>query len=345
MKVRARCQRFRAALKAGRPGIVAALALFVLADPERVWAQGPHLAVIVGLAGDPEHAELFQRWAGTLVDGAGRLGIDRGRIAYLAEKPEQDPGRITGRSTKAEIEGLFTSLSKKAGPDDIVFVMLIGHGTFDGRSAKFNLPGPDMTPQDFAPLLSRLSSKRVVFVNASSSSAPFLEELAGPGRTIITATKTGSERFATLFGGYFVDALMGEAADADKNRRISMLEAFNATRADVARAYEREGIMLTEHPLLDDSGDGKGTGEPTADGPIGRVASIISLGTASAEPLPESPALRALHLERRDLERRVEALKLLKNGMEPARYAAELEKLLTELAVKSRQIRDAEGKK
>jgi hypothetical protein len=202
-----------------------------------------------------------------------------------------------------------------------------------------------MTPQDFAPLLSRLSSKRVVFVNASSSSAPFLEDLAGPGRTIITATRTGSERFATLFGGYFVDALMGEAADADKNRRISMLEAFNATRADVARAYEREGIMLTEHPLLDDSGDGKGTGEPKADGPIGRVASIISLGTASAEPLPESPVLRALHLERRDLERRVEALKLLKNGMEPARYAAELETLLTELAVKSRQIRDAEGKK
>jgi hypothetical protein len=309
-------------------------------------AQETHVAVIVGLAGEPEHAELFQRWGATLVDGAAKLGIDPARIIYLSDKPDGDPKRITGRSTKAAVESAFGTLAGRAGPDDVVFVMLIGHGTFDGKVAKFNLPGPDMTPADFDPLLKTLKAKQVVFVNAASASGPFLAGLAGPGRTVVTATRSGAEKFSTLFGGHFVDALTSEAADADKNRRISVLEAFNAAKLEVGRAYEREGIMLTEHPLLDDSGKGEGTGEPRADGAIGRVASIITLGsTAAAEPLPEDPQLRALYQQRRDLETRVETLRLLKNGMEPAKYAADLEKILTDLALTSRQIKELEGKR
>jgi hypothetical protein len=310
-------------------------------------AQDVHLAVIVGLAGEPEHRKLFQRWASTLVDTAsGRLGVPRERIVYLAEQPDQDAKRATGKSTKQEIETAFGRLAKLANQDDVVFVVLIGHGTFDGKVAKFNVPGPDLTPADFAPLLKSLRSKHVVFVNTASASAPFLAELSGPGRTIVTATRTGAERFATLFGGQFIDALTSDAADADKNRRISVLEAFTAAKLGVARAYEQQGIMLTEHPLLDDSGDKEGSADPKPDGKNGRVAAILSLGTAaSAEPLPADPQLRALYEERRALERRVEGLKLLKTGMDPVRYAADLEKLLIELATKGRQIRDLEGKK
>ena len=310
-------------------------------------AQSVHLAVIVGLAGDPEHGELFQRWGSTLVDGAtGRLGIPRDHVIYLAEQPDKDSKRATGKSTQQEIERALGSIAKTAKEEDVVFIVLIGHGTFDGKVAKFNLPGPDMTPANFEPLLKSIPSKHVVFVNTASSSAPFLEELSGPGRTIVTATRTGAERFATLFGGYFVDALFSDAADADKNRRISILEAFDAAKLGVARAYEQEGIMITEHPLLDDAGDKKGTTDPKADGKIGRVAAILSLGTPhSAEAAPADPQMRALYEERRALERRVEGLKLMKGGMEPARYASELEKLLTELALKSKQIRDLEAKK
>ena len=321
------------------------VALLALAAPAA--AQTVHLLVVVGLAGDPEHAELFQRWASTLVDGAtGRLGIARDRVVYLSDQPEKDVKRATGKSTQQEIQRAFGAIAKAAKEDDVVFVVLIGHGTFDGKVAKFNLPGPDMTPGDFAPLLKSLPSRHVVFVNTASSSGPFLEELAGPGRTIVTATRTGAERFATLFGGYFVDALFSDGADADKNRRISVLEAFDAAKLGVARAYEQEGLMLTEHPLLDDSGDGKGVADPKPDGKEGRVAAILSLGTPqSAEAMPADPKMRALYDERRDLERRVEGLKLMKSGMEPARYASELERLLTALAVKSKEIRDLEGKK
>jgi hypothetical protein len=325
--------------------LVTSSVLLLTAGPAA--AQSVHLAVIVGLSGDPEHAKLFQRWASTLVDAAsGRMGIPKDHIVYLTERPEEDPQRATGKSTQAEITRAFGALAASTKPDDVVFVVLIGHGTFDGNSAKFNLPGPDMTPADFAPLLKSLPSKHVVFVNTASASAPFLAELSGPGRTIVTATRTGAERFATLFGGQFIDALMSDAADADKNRRISVLEAFTAARLGVARAYEQQGIMLTEHPLLDDSGDKEGTVDPKVDGKNGRVASILSLGTAaSADPLTDDPKLRALYEERRALERRVEGLKLLKGGMEPARYAADLEKLLIELAMKSRQIKEAEANK
>ena len=226
-----------------------------------------------------------------------------------------------------------------------MFVVLIGHGTFDGKVAKFNLPGPDMTPADFAPLLKALPSRHVVFVNTASASAPFLEELSGPGRTIVTATRTGAERFATLFGGYFIDALTGDTADVDRSRRVTVLEAFDSAKRDVARAYEKEGLMLTEHPLLDDSGDREGSPTATAEGKNGRVAAVLSLGAAvSSDPLPDDPKLRALYLERRELEQRVEALKLLKSSMDPARYAGELEQLLTDLAMKSRQIKDSGGK-
>jgi hypothetical protein len=325
--------------------VTAFVAALALAAPAA--AQNVHLMVVVGLAGDPEHAELFQRWASTLVDGAtGRLGIPRDQVVYLSDQPEKDAKRASGKSTQQEIQRAFSALAKSAKEDDVVFVVLIGHGTFDGKVAKFNLPGPDMTPGDFAPLLKSLPSRHVVFVDTASSSGPFVEDLAGPGRTIVTATRTGAERFATLFGGYFVDALFSDSADADKNRRISVLEAFDAAKLGVARAYEQEGIMLTEHPLLDDSGEGKGVGDPKPDGKIGRVAAVLSLGTPqSAEAMPADPKMRALYDERRDLERRVEGLKLMKSGMEPARYASELEKLLTALAVKSKEIRDLEGKK
>ena len=321
-----------------RLALCLALAVFA-ASPAS--AQSTYVAIVVGLAGEPEHAELFQRWGATLFDAAVKLGVES--PIYLAEKPDADAKRITGRSTKEEIAKAFETL-KAAREDDVVFVVLIGHGTFDGKIAKFNLPGPDMTPADFEVLLKGIRSRHVVFANTASASGPFVQALAGPGRTIVAATRTGAERFATLFGGYFVDAFAGADADADKNRRVSVLEAFTYAKREVATAYEREGIMLTEHALLSDSG-GEGVPDPSPDGKQGKVAAVLAMGSASdSDPLPADPKARALYLERRDLERRIEALKLLKGSMPADRYSSELEKLATDLALKTRQIRELEKK-
>ena len=308
------------------------------------------LLIVVGLTGDPEHAKTFHKWGTTLAEASERLGVAPERLVYLADQPQEAGKRATGRASREEIAKAFDRFAKEAGPEDIVFVALIGHGTFDGRSAKFNLPGPDLGPAEFNAMVAKLPSKQLVFVNAASASGPFVEELSGPGRTIVTATRSGAEQYATLFGGYFVDALTSDTADADKNKRISVLEAFNYARAEVARAYEREGLLATEHALLDDNGDKEGSQTPGLAGrdgkisPDGKVASILSFGIAG-DDLPTDPKLRELYLQRRELERRIEALRLLKESMEPAKYTKELESLSVAIALKTGEIRKAEAAK
>lgn len=300
------------------------------------------LLIVVGLAGDPEHGELFQKWGSALAEAAESVGVASDRLVYLSDAKEDV--RVHARATREEIDKALSGFAQAAAPDDVVYVVLVGHGSFDGSTARFNLPGPDMTPADFNTLLKKLPTRNVVFVNTSSSSGPFVEELSAPGRTIITATRNGAERFTTLFGGYFVEAFSTDAADADKNKRLSMLEAFQYAKSEVARAYEREGLLATEHALLDDNGDKKGSQDPTPTGSEGRLAAALSLGSAAnAAPLPDDPALRALYLERRELERRVEALRLLKDSLPPAKYASVLERRVTDLALKSREIRTLEG--
>jgi hypothetical protein len=302
------------------------------------------LLIVVGLGGDPETAKTFHRWGNTLVEASERLGVPPERVVHLIGEPIEGDLRVSGRSTREEVTKALTKFAAEAGPEDLVFVTMIGHGQWDGRAAKFNMPGPDMGPEDFEPLLKKIRSKQVVLVNTASSSGPFLEALSAPGRTLVSATRSGAEHYTTLFGGFFVDALNSPTADADKNKRISVLEAFQFAKAEVARAYEREGLLATEHPLLDDDGDRKGSADPTSTGADGKVAAVLSLGDASEDGLPADPKLRALHLERRELERRVESLRLLKDSMDPARYTSELEKLVTAVALKTREIRAAEGK-
>ena len=300
------------------------------------------LLVVVGLAGDPEHGKLFHKWGTTLAEASERLGVTEDRLVYLVDQPLEGDARVTGRATRDEITQALQRFAMQAGPEDVVFITLFGHGSFDGHTAKFNVPGPDIGPAEFNALLKALPARQVVFVDTTSSSGPFVAEMSAPGRTIVTATRNGAEQFATVFGGYFVDALTSEAADADKNRRVSVLEAFQFTKAEVARAYAREGLLATEHALLDDNGDKEGSPDPSLTGKDGKVAAIVSLGVAGGEGLPTDPTLRALHIERRDLERRVEALRLLKDSMDPARYTSELETLVTTIALKTREIRAAE---
>jgi hypothetical protein len=306
------------------------------------------LLIVVGLSGDPEHGKTFQAWGNTLAEASVRLGIPAERMVYLVEQPAAGDKRVSGRATRDEIAKAIESFAKQAGPEDAVFITLIGHGSFDGRTAKFNLPGPDLASQEFDALIRKLPTKQVVFVNTTSASGPFVESLSGPGRIIVTATRNGAEQYATLFGGYFVDAITSEAADLDKNKRISVLEAFNYAKAEVARAYEREGLLATEHALLDDDGDKEGSQTPGVagkDGKVstdGKVAGIVSFGVAG-DDLPSDPKLRALYLELRDSERRMESLRLLKESMDPAKYAQELESLGVAIALKRGEIRKAEA--
>src|SRR5262249_30073357 len=126
----------------------------------------------------------------------------------------------TARSTAEEVRKAFAAFKSSANAESLVFVMLIGHGSFDAQQAKFNLVGPDLAAKDYAQLIAALPTKRVIFINGASSSGEFVKPLAGEGRIIITATRSGNEQNATMFAEYFIAGLADDAADADKNGRI-----------------------------------------------------------------------------------------------------------------------------
>jgi hypothetical protein len=301
----------------------------------RAEAQESHILVIAGTSGDEEHAKQFHEWAVKLIDAAKtRDGVADANIVYLAEKPEMDAARIRGRSARESVEKAVADVAAKAAAGDQVVILLIGHGTFDGSSARFNLPGPDLTAEDWAALLKKLSAQKVAFINTSSSSGAFLPTVAAPGRTVVTATKTGGERNEAKFGGFFVEAFGDTAADTDRNGHVSVLEAFNYADNKVVKAYEQEGLLRTEHAALDDGGDGKLAGTQfltahPADGGI-RVDTT-------------DPAMRALLAEREAIQKEIDSLRAKKDKVDPASYDRDMERLLTDLALKTRAIREREA--
>jgi hypothetical protein len=310
-------------------------------------AQETFALVVTGLSGEARYAEEFHDWALKLRSAAEkRHGLPRRRLTYLAERPERDPGQIDGRSTREGVEAALSAIARQARPGDLVFVLLVGHGSHQGTESRFNLPGPDLTAADFARLIAPFAAQRVVFVNASSASGEFVKALAGPGRVVVTATKSGTERNESVFGGHFVEALSGDVADQDKDGRVSVLEAFDYARREVARAYEKGNRLLTEHALLDDDGDGVGSAEPgpeRADGGLARRTFLAPNGSAeaTAEGAAADPALLVLRREQREIEERIEALKARKAALPADEYEARLGELFLELALKSEAVRSA----
>jgi hypothetical protein len=320
------------------------VALFAVGSTAQ--AKESYLVILTGLGGEDSYRERFHDWSMKMRQAAlDRYGLPADHVFYLGEKPEVAPDAIRAKSTKENVVALFDELAPKVRPGDQLFVLLIGHGSFGDEEGRFNLPGPDLTATDFQALLRPFDQQQIVFVNVASASGSFLAPLAGTNRVIVTATKTGMERNETQFGEYFVDAYAGEGADTDKNGRVSVLEAFDYARLQVDRYYDEENLLKTEHALLDDNGDGEGVTEPgESEGDY--AGSAYLLGTApvaegvAPEDVAADPELARLVEQKQDLEGRVEALKLSKEGMPEELYMQELESLLLELARVSQQIEE-----
>jgi hypothetical protein len=303
------------------------IASLLSAIPHAAFAQQTHLLVITGVPGDEEHAQKFQTWAATFIDAARQKdAVPEANITLLADK----------QATKAAIEKAFADLASRVKPADAALVLLIGHGSFNGTQAAFNHFGPDLTVDEWAKLLGRLPAQRVAFVDTTSSSGAFLPAVAAPGRVVITATKTGGERNETQFPEFFVAAFGDAAADRDRNGHVSVGEAFEYAKAKVVQAFQQKGLLLTEHAVMDDGGEG-------------RLAAALFLGVGRAEGALaldlSDPAMKALSDEKDALDRQIAALRLKKSTMDEAQYEAQLEKLLTDLALKTKAIRDLQAKR
>jgi hypothetical protein len=309
-----------------------------------VFGQDPHLLVITGLGGDPEYSGRFQEMGSSFVATAlEKLSLPPDNIIYLGEDATADP-HIRDRSTRENVDLAFTNLASNTRSGDHVFVVLIGHGSFNAGESRFNLPGPDLTAEDFGLHLDQLSDRQVTFVNLSSASGEFIKALSGSGRTIVTATRTGREGNDTVFGGYFINAFIGDAADLDKDGRVSVWEAFEFARVEVTREYETSNRIATEHAALDDNGDGEGSTDlaDAMDGALARERYLAGDPTLAAARATDDPELRALLEQKADLERRIDELRSVRDQLAQDRYESDLEELLIELALANRAIRARE---
>jgi hypothetical protein len=214
-------------------------------------ASGPEdrscVVVVVGASGSPEYGAHFRRWADLWKAAAAQAGAES-IVIGASEQVE-----MTDRDRLRRI--LQEKVSSGREP---LWIVLIGHGTFDGRQAKFNLRGPDVNDQEFAQWLTP-SKRQVVVIDCASASGPFINRLSAPNRVVITATKSGYELNFARFGQYLAEAIAGVQADLDKDGQVSLLEAFLMASSRVKEYYRNQSQLATEHALLDDNGDGLGT--------------------------------------------------------------------------------------
>ncbi|MBX9600541.1 MAG: hypothetical protein K2X35_06045 [Bryobacteraceae bacterium] len=280
-----------------------------------------HYLTVAGLGGEPEYEQRFSGWA---------RDLDK----ILKTVPDARPETLSGAdATRARLEAALKRLAGEAKPDDLLVVMLIGHGTFDGMEYKLNLAGPDLTAVELASLLDRIPAKRQLVVNMTSASGASLVPLQKSDRAVITATKSGTEKNATIFARYWVEAMRDPEADTDKNEVVTALEAFRFADQKTAKFYETQKRIATEHALLEDTGKGEGVRTPSAENGQGLLASrfaLLRMGAAGAAAL--TPEKRALQNTKEDLEERIDQLKYRKAAMATSDYRKQLNALLVELA-------------
>jgi hypothetical protein len=303
--------------------IIATLAPLVLAAQ----TDQPAVVLVFGAPGEPEFRSNFVQQVQLWDKICNRAEAKVVRIGLDTNEPAKDR-ELLKQAVAAEQTNSFGAL----------WLVFVGHGTFDGKEARFNLRGPDISDTELAEWLKPFQRPLVV-VNCASGSAPFLKTLSGTNRVIITATRSGNELNFTRFGQYFAKALDDPETDLDKDGQVSLLEAFLMASRRVSEFYRAEGRLITEHALIDDNGDGQGTPadwfrgvratKKAKDGASldGTRANQVHL-VLSKEELALAAEVRA----RRDaLELSVAKLRESKNQMPEADYYRQLETLLLEL--------------
>ncbi|MEM7699651.1 MAG: hypothetical protein AAF236_14735 [Verrucomicrobiota bacterium] len=279
---------------------------------------------IVGAGGADEYAAIFAEtavlWEAAALKGGAQFQLIEG------DKDEDSRDQIEKAITESKADELW--------------IVLIGHGTFDGRLAKFNVRGPDFTDDEMASWIESYSG-RLVLINGASASGSFIRKVGAPGRVVITSTKNEAEVFYSRFGKYFAEAISGlEAADVDNDDQVSLLEAWLYASSEVSDFFEREGRIATEHALIDDSGDQLGsraewfegttpTRTPRKDAaPDGDTAAQrVLIKNAFEQRFSETQRTR-----RDELERELKQLRRARSSLDEDDYYEQIESILVELA-------------
>ncbi len=271
-----------------------------------------HFLLLEGLGGERRYSENFREQITGMLAAVRRTAGDEALVTVLAGTD----------ATAGRIESAFGALTGRVSPGDALAVFLVGHGSHDGGGYKFNIPGPDITGAQLKLWLDAVPAARQLVVSTTSSSGGALDTLKGAQRVVITATKNGREKNATVFGEYFAEAFAATEADTNKNDTISALEAFQYAESKVKAHYADNQQLATEHPQLQ--------GE--------RAESFMLARLGEAAALAEDPSKRDLLDRRESLELKIADLTARKDEFSQAEFLKELEALLLEMAAIQREI-------
>lgn len=285
--------------------------------------------VASGLGGTAEYAASFEADADTVAEALGTLDPANEVITRV-------PSGGDRAAILAAIDGAIDAavdaqgdIGEKGEADvaDTFILVLIGHGTADASGWKFNLPGPDLTSEDLITSLAGITAERQLIFLGTSASGALLEQLAQPGRIVVTATKSGGEINAVRFPSFFAEAVDSSVADVDRNEILTLAEAFRHADARTREYYEAEKLLASEHARI--VGD---------DAQTFAIARLGSLRLAS-----DDPAVASLLETRLTLERKYTALVARKQDMDLDDYYGELETLMLSIARLQQAIDRASG--
>ena len=300
---------FRRGLSAVLPGVAVAACGAALSGPA---SAKTHFLVVEGLGGTQQYTERFRDQVTEMLPALRRLAGTDDLVRVLAGT----------EATSDRIEAAFGDFARTVAPGDSLAVFLVGHGSHDGKVYKLNIPGPDITDRQLKLWLDSVPAARQLVVSTTSSSGGALETLKSARRVVITATKSGRERTATVFGDFWAEAFGDPAADTDKNESISALEAFRYAESKVESYFKDNKRLATEHPQI--QGD--------------RPDSFLLARLGGAARLAEDPAKRSLLLRREELERKIADLTVRKEDIPQDEYLEALQSLLLELAELQQRI-------
>jgi hypothetical protein len=279
-----------------------------------------YYVTVAGLGGEPDYEQRFTAQA---------KDLDK---VFKATGAGAHVFTLSGaQATAAQLKAALATVAQQATASDDFVLILIGHGSFDGTEYKFNLVGPDLSAAEIAALCDRIAAKRQLIVDTTSSSGGSIAALERSGRAIVTATKSGTEKNATVFARYFVEALQDPAADVDKNEAVTAMEAYTYASKKTAAFYDSQKRLATEHAVFDDIG----RGEPVREAGNGQgqlLSSFTILRYGATQAVGNDPAKQALLQRKEVLEQKIDTLKYGKAAMDPAEYKRNLTASLLELA-------------
>jgi len=279
-----------------------------------------YYVVVAGLGGEPDYEQRFTAAANDL---------DK---AFKAQGPSSHVYTLSGaNATAAHVRETMSNVAREAKADDDFVLILIGHGSFNNVDYKFNLVGPDLTAGELATMCDRIAARRQVVVDTTSSSGGAVAAIQHPGRAVIAATKSGTEKNATVFARYWVEALQDPAADTDKSDSVSALEAFNYATRKTAEFYDSQKRLATEHAVFNDAGRGEPV-RTAGEGQGALLSSFTVLRIGQSQQAANNPAKLALLQQKDELEQKIDTLKYQKAAMDPADYKRQLTDALLKLA-------------